>query len=87
MNTNEQCRGADRGYPAAHRSPDEARRLVPVLVRALETGRGPTGLVNWLARRLPRPHDSGAPDGHVTHLAAELNRVLRRAGVTETLAD
>jgi len=83
MSSNWHFHPATRGNAPARRPADEATRLVPVLVRALETGRGPPGLMSWLAGR----HGAGAPDRTVTELAAELNRALRRAGVTETLAD
>lgn len=59
-------------------SPDNERRLGPVIARALELGRGPPGLVNWLVRHPAGPDES---------LAVELNQLIRTAGVTETLAE
>jgi hypothetical protein len=55
-------------------------RLMPVLARALETGRGPAGLVGWL-------NDRGAAPATVARLAGELDRAVRRAGVAETLRE
>lgn len=54
--------------------------LLPVLARAAELGRGPAGLVRLLRAR-------GAGNDTLTRLAGELNRVVRRAGVGETLVD
>jgi len=62
-------------------APPEERRLLPVLARALEVGRGP-GLAAWLAR-----HGASRPDGAVAGLAAELNQLIRNAGVIETFAE
>ena len=73
---------APSGAPAA-----EATRLVPILVRALELGRGPPGLLHWLAGRLPPDLGTRPPPAAVARLAAELNRLLRRAGVTETVVE
>jgi hypothetical protein len=62
----------------------EAARLVPVLNRAIELGHGPPALMRWLSGRV----DGARPAaGTVTRLAAELTRAVRRAGVTETLAE
>ena len=87
MNMGRQSRPARRscappGAPAA-----EATRLVPVLVRAIELGRGPPGLVRWLAGRLPPDPRARPPEAAVARLAAELNRVLRRTGRAETVAE
>ena len=65
----------------------EATRLVPVLARAIELGTGPPGLMHWLAERLPSGHGTRPPPASVARLAAELNRVLRRAGVAETVTE
>jgi hypothetical protein len=54
--------------------------MSPILARALETGRGPGGLVHWLAGR-----DAGP--ANVPVLAAELDWLVRRAGVAETLRE
>lgn len=62
--------------------PPDDRRLGPVIARSLELGRGPPGLVNWLAR-----HRAGPSAQPLPQLAAELNRLVRRAGVTETLSE
>lgn len=62
--------------------PDDRRRLTPVVVRALELGRGPPGLVRWLAR-----HGANTRGDNVDRLAGELNHLVRTAGVTETLAE
>jgi hypothetical protein len=62
--------------------PADDRRLGPVIARSLELGRGPPGLVNWLAR-----HRGGPSPQPLAPLAAELNRLVRRAGVTETLPE
>jgi len=62
--------------------PAEARRLTPVLARALDLGRGPPGLVSWLARHRP-----GSSTETLARLADELNQRIRTAGVTETLAE
>jgi hypothetical protein len=64
-------------------SPDSTR-LAPVLTRAIELGRGSPELMRWLAVRLRQP---GPADGTVKRLAAELNQVVRRTGVGETLKD
>ncbi len=68
--------------PSGFRSapPMEGGRLTPVLARALETGRGPGGLAHWLAAR-------GATPATVARLAGELDRAVRRAGVTDTLRE
>jgi hypothetical protein len=57
---------------------DGARRLTPVLARAMELGRGSPALVRWLEQK-------GADSP--TRLASELNRVVRRAGVMETIRE
>jgi hypothetical protein len=62
--------------------PADDRRLGPVIARSLELGRGPPGLVNWLAR-----HRAGPSPQPLAQLAAELNRRVRRAGITETLPE
>ena len=63
--------------------PGGAGRMTPILARALELRRGPAGLVRWLADRPAGP--GGSAD--VARLAAELNQVVRRAGVAETLVE
>lgn len=60
-----------------------AKRLVPVLARAIELRRGPPGLVRWLSGRQSGPGETA----DVARLAAELNQVVHRAGVTETLVE
>ncbi len=70
--------GPDRRASA----PPEGRRMVQVLARALEIGRGPPGLARWLAR-----HGASRSNEAVVRLAAELNQLIRAAGVTETLAE
>jgi hypothetical protein len=65
----------------------EVTTLVPVLVRVVELGRGPPGLMRWLNGQLDRPGRAGPPVGALTRLAAELNQVVRRAGVAETIAE
>jgi len=57
---------------------DGTRRLTPVLARAMELGRGSPALVRWLERR---------PAGNAVGLASELDRVVRRAGVMETIRE
>src|SRR5215213_5263702 len=59
---------------------DRAAHLRPVLARAAELGRGPSGLVRLLRVR-------GTGDEARARLAEELSRALARAGVTETLAE
>ena len=73
------------GSAPEQRAAAEATRLVPVLVRAIELGRGPPGLINWLAGRFPGGHGARPPAPAVARLAAELQGLVRRAGVTETV--
>lgn len=87
MDTAGQCRLARRvcaqsGAPAA-----EAARLVPVLARVIELGSGPPGLVRWLAGRVPPGPRARPPDAAVAPLAAELHRLIHRAGVAETVVE
>ena len=87
MNTGGQSRLRRRACAPSGAPPAEAQRLVPVLVRAIELGRGPPGLLHWLADRLPPGHDTRPSAAAVARLAAELHRLLRRAGVTETVVE
>jgi hypothetical protein len=67
--------------------PDEAEsKLVPILNRVLELGRGPADLVGWVRDRLAATGRPGeAPRLVARRLAHELALVLRRRGVAETL--
>ena len=85
MSTGGQSRLRRRACAPSAAPPAEATRLVPVLVRAIELGRGPPGLLHWLAGRLPPDPATRPPPAAVARLAAELNQILRRAGVTETV--
>ena len=64
--------------------PSDGARLLPVLARALDTGRGPAGLMRLLRARGCEKSGSGEALGR---LAGDLNRVVRRSGVQETLAE
>ena len=87
MNTGGQSRLPRRACAPSAAPPAEAARLVPVLTRAIELGRGPPALLDWLAGRLPPGPGARPPAAAVARLAAELHRLLRRAGVAETIAE
>ncbi|HEX3148031.1 MAG TPA: hypothetical protein VHR66_08095 [Gemmataceae bacterium] len=67
--------GSKSGF-ASGISGESSRRLSPVLARARELGRGSPALMRWLERK---------PTTSVAGLASELDRVVRRAGVLETI--
>jgi CheY-like chemotaxis protein len=58
--------------------PADAARLLPVISRALDLGRGPPALMSWLRERLPRsrPHD---PNPSSAERASMLNRLAIEA--------
>lgn len=85
MNSGGQSRLRRRACAPSAAPPAEATRLVPVLTRAIELGRGPPGLLNWLAGRLPPGERVRPPAATVARLAAELHRALGRSGVAETI--
>jgi hypothetical protein len=87
MSTGGQFRLRHRVCAPPDAPPAEATRLVPVLVRAIELGRGPPGLLHWLAGWLPPAPGGRPPPDAVARLAAELTRILRRVGVTETVVE
>ena len=86
--------GFDGFSSLPHGAPAAEARLVPILARAIELGRGPPGLVQWVRGRLAAGGaESNTGPGAVPHkpllrrLAGELARVLRPGGVDETLTD
>jgi hypothetical protein len=73
---------------ASRPAADEAR-LVPILARAAELGRGPPWLVGWVRGRLARlgaPNLSADP-AVARRLARELAWLVRPAGLTDTVRD
>ena len=87
MNTDWQSRFRRQARTPSTEPPAEATRLVPVLVRAIELGRGPPALVSWLAGRYPSGHGNRPPAAELARLAAELSHLVQRAGVAETVLD
>lgn len=71
-----------------HRDPPPASvtRLLPVIARAVELGRGPPGLVGWVREQLrgEPPGDPTAPD-RVGRLARELARRLAADPASDTI--
>jgi len=61
-------------------------RLVPILTRVIELGRGAPGLVQWVQGRLGGSAPA-APQPVARQLARELAGALRRIGVEETRVD
>jgi hypothetical protein len=61
-------------------------RLVPILTRVIELGRGVPGLVRWVQGRLGESAPM-ATGPEARRLARELAGVLRRIGTEETRAD
>jgi hypothetical protein len=55
---------------------DDAERLVPVVARAMEAGRGPQAVVQWIRAHCP-PDASCVSRQLVARLARELARALR----------
>jgi PAS domain S-box-containing protein len=68
-------------------SPAAEARLIPVLARALDLGRGPPGLVSWVRSRVPASVTAGRDDGVarrgtlLKRLAGELSRMLPQSAL------
>jgi hypothetical protein len=71
---------------SAHRFPDGETRLVPVVARAVELGRGPPWLVRWVRSQLTGPAVAADPT-IVRRLARDLARLVGSTGVAETIPD
>jgi hypothetical protein len=63
---------------------EAASRLVPVLARAIELGRGPAGLLGWVLEQLPASIGPAEREPLARRLAGELTRYVARHALAGT---
>ena len=66
--------------------PPDAARLIPVVTRAAELGRGPPWLVGWVRGQLTGRTAIRDPSV-ARRLAGDLARLLRPSGLVDTIRD
>ena len=89
MHTNNSRWGRERPGPSDGGSVGDAARLIPVVARAAELGRGPAWLVGWVrAQRAGLTAAEAVRDPSVIRrLARDLAGLVRPPGLAETVAD
>lgn len=71
----------------AGQPPAPDRRLIPILARVLDLGRGPQGLVRWVQERVGRDPVRAPRTTVLNRLAGELAVEIRGGGWAGTVLD